>query len=183
MVGKRGVVSFEGLTKGILLGLGSGAIIGVALLFPGAGWIFKEFQKEKWESAKKRGALNSTLRRLEKQKLISWREIDGTLRLSLTDEGKRRVLQYNIDDLSIKKNKKDGLFRVIVFDIPEYKKTEREIFREKLKQLGFFQLQKSTFVTMYECKDEIDFLRHNLDIASCIQYILAKEISGLKDMG
>lgn len=169
------------VTKTILSALGVGAVIGVALLFPGAGFVYKEFKKEEWEELKKKGRLRFAIKRLEKQELVSWAEKDGETILSLTDDGKKKILQYRLDELEIKKpDKWDGWWRIIVFDIPEEKKAAREIFRKKLKDLGFYQLQKSVFVYPYECKDEIDFLRHNLEIAPYAKYILAKDIPDLE---
>ena len=49
---KRVVV--EGLTKALLMTLGTGVVIGGALIFPGAGFLYKQFKKEQWEDAKKR---------------------------------------------------------------------------------------------------------------------------------
>ncbi len=175
----------KGLTKAVLVGLGTGAVIGVALIFPGAGYLYKKFKKEQWEKAKKRGRLNYTIKRLEKQKLISWREKDGELNLTLTENGKKKVLGYKIDEMKIQKPEKwDGFFRVVTFDIPEREREARNVFRKKLKDLGFYQLHKSVFVCPYECRNEIDFLRHELGIEKYVNYILAKEIQGisLKDV-
>lgn len=181
MVNKRPKMVVTGLTKGILIALGAGTVIGVALMFPHIGWLYKEFKREQWKEARRRGILKATIKRLERQELVSWKEENGELRLTLTDKGKKRILQYNIDTLKIdEKQKWDGLWRVIIFDIPESKKVAREIFREKLKKLGFQRLQKSVFVSRFECKNEIDFLRYAFEIAPYVQYILAKEISGLR---
>lgn len=170
----------KGLTKALLVGLGAGAIIGLALVFPGAGYLYKEFKKEQWERAKKRGRLGGAIKRLEKQKLVSWKEEDGELILTLTEKGKKKVLRYKIDEMKIQKPKKwDGLFRVITFDVPEAEREARDFFRKKLKSLGFYQLHKSVFVHPYECRNEIDFLRQELGIERFVNYILAKEIQGL----
>ncbi len=65
-----------------------------------------------------------------------------------------------IDELKIKKTKKwDGKWRIIIFDIAQLKNLYRNIFRGKLKELGFYPLQKSVWVCPYNCKDEIDLLR------------------------
>lgn len=181
MVNKREKAIIRGLTKAVLLTLGAGAVIGVALMFPGAGLLYKEFKKQQWEDAKKRGVLRATIKRLEKQELVSWSEIDGEVKLTITEKGKKKVLQYDIDKLEIKdRGGWDGFWRVIVFDVPESKRDARDLFRKKLKDLGFYQLQKSVFLTRYECKDEVDFLRHSLEIAPHVLYIKAKDISGIQ---
>lgn len=178
---KREGALIGGLTKALLLTLGTGVVIGTALVFPGVGLLYKEFKKKQWEDAKKRGALRSTIKRLERQKLVSWKEKDGELQLTLEEKGKKRVLGYQIDRLTLKNTGKwDGFWRVIIFDIPEGNRNAREFFREKLKNLGLQQLQKSVFVTRLECKDEIDFLRHSLEIAPHVLYILAKDVSSLE---
>ncbi len=178
---KREGAAIGGLTKALLLTIGAGVVIGGALVFPGAGLLYKEFKKKQWEDAKKRGALRSTIKRLERQKMISWKEKDGELQLTLEEKGKKRILQHKMDTLSLRNTGKwDGLFRVIIFDIPEDNRSAREFFREKLKDLGLQQLQKSVFVTRLECKDEVDFLRHSLEVSPYVSYILAKDVSSLE---
>jgi DNA-binding transcriptional regulator PaaX len=177
---QRGESGARGLTKALLTVLAGGAVITTALVFPGAGYLYKLYKKEQWDKARKRGSLTNTIKRLERQKFISWSEVNGELRLMLTEEGKKKTLQFDIDNLQIKKPVKwDKHWRVIVFDIPEHKRIARNIFRRKLKDLEFQQLQKSVFVSRFECKDEIDFLRHSLEIAPFVHYILAKDISGV----
>lgn len=178
---KREGAVIGGLTKTLLLTVGAGVVIGTALVFPGAGFLYKKFKKQQWEDAKKRGVLRSTIKRLERQKLISWKEKDGELQLTLEEKGRKRMLQYEMDTLTLKNTGKwDGLWRVVIFDIPEDKRNAREFFREKLKDLGFQQLQKSVFITRLECKDEIDFLRHSLEVAPHVSYILAKDVSSIE---
>ena len=170
----------EGLTKALLITLGTGVVIGGALIFPAAGLLYREFKKKQWEDAKRRGLLKSTIKRLEKQKLVSWKEKDGELQLTLEEKGNKRILMYKIDQLRIKEtNRWDGFFRIVTFDIPEDKRVARELFRKKLKELGFQKLQKSVFVIRLACKDEIDFLRHSLEIAPHVLYIVAKDISSI----
>lgn len=178
---KRDKAVIGGLTKALLLTLGAGVVIGTALVFPGVGLLYKEFKKQQWEDAKKRGVLRSTIKRLEKQKLISWKEKDGELQIALEEKGRKRILEYKIDTLILKDASKwDGLWRVVIFDIPEDNRKAREFFREKLKNLGLQQLQKSVFITRLECKDEIDFLRHSLEISPYVSYILAKDVSSIE---
>lgn len=177
----RRKVAVRGLTKGVLMTLAAGAAIGVALTFPGLGIIYRQYKKSQWEKAKNRGILRATIKRLERQELVSWVEVNGELRLTLTDKGRKRVLQYNIDTLKVDDTKRwDGLWRVIIFDIPEGKKVAREMFREKLRELGLSQLQKSVFICRFECKNEVDFLAHAFEVRDYIRYILAKEISDIK---
>ena len=159
------------LTKLLISVVEAGVSITSELLFPGRG------DPAKWERAKKRGTLKTAIKRLEKQKVISWEDINGELRLVLTENGKKKVFQHRLSELKIEKPSKwDGLFRLVIFDIPEGKKSARDMLRRKLKELEFQQLQKSVFVTPYECRDEIDFLKNVYEVAPYVSYVLAKEI-------
>jgi len=60
--------------------------------------------------------------------------------------------------MKIERKKWDGKWRIVVFDIPEKKKGVRNALRRKLKELGFYELQKSVFVFPYECGNEIEFI-------------------------
>ena len=45
-----------------------------------------------------------------------------------------------------------------MFDIPSNKNKSRDALRWKIKELGFYQLQKSVFVYPFPCEKEIDAL-------------------------
>ena len=63
------------------------------------------------------------------------------------------------------------LFRSVIFDIPETKKKAREALRNKLKELGFKELQKSVLVLPYECEDEIDFIVEIFEIRRFVRFM------------
>jgi len=83
-----------------------------------------------------------------------------------------------VDKLKIKKQKKwDRKWRLLIFDIADKQKIKREALRGKLKELGFFQLQKSVWVCPYESKKQIILLRDFFDLASAdMKIIIATEI-------
>jgi phenylacetic acid degradation operon negative regulatory protein len=116
---------------------------------------------------------------LKRKCLVSIAERDGEQILTLSEDGKKRVLQYDLDKIMIKKPRRwDGYWRLILFDIPEKQKLGREALRSKLKQLGFYQLQKSCFVHPFECKSEIDFISEIFEVSPYVNFILAREIEG-----
>ena len=162
------------LAKTVFATLAVSALVTTLLVFPSFGYIIKYFS----EDEKRRFYTKRIFRRLEKQDLISIHEKpNGEITITLTDKGKQKALTYRIDTMKLKKPKKwDNIWRVIIFDIPEGKKKARDIFRQHIKNIGFYSLQKSVFATPYPCKDEIDFLKHNFEIAEHITYLEAKYI-------
>lgn len=138
--------------------------------------IIKGITRE-WQAINKR-VLHQSIKRLYQSQIIDYKENkDGSFTLVLSNEGKKRALKYNLDKLEIKKPAKwDGLWRVVAFDIPEYFKQGRNALAFKLKQLGFYPLQKSVFIYPYECKDEIDFIVEFFNLRQYVRFMIVKQI-------
>jgi phenylacetic acid degradation operon negative regulatory protein len=114
---------------------------------------------------------------LKERGLVSVAEKDGHQILTISEEGKKRLLQFDLDKIVIKKPRKwDGYWRLVLFDIPEKQKIGREALRSKLKQLGFYQLQKSCFIDPFDCRSEIAFISEIFEVAPYVNFILAKEL-------
>ena len=123
-------------------------------------------------------SLRRSIKRLYKSKLVDYKEYgDGTVKLILTEKGKDKALIYNLDKIEIKKPARwDKLWRLVIFDIPEDKKRGRNALASKLRDLGFYRLQKSVFVHPYECKDEINFINEIFNLAPYVRFLRVKDI-------
>ena len=120
---------------------------------------------------------------LKGRRLVSVAEKDGQQILTLSEDGKKRLLQFDLDKIAIKKPRKwDRYWRLVLFDIPEKEKIGREALRSKLKQLGFYQLQKSCFIYPFDCKSEIDFISEIFEVSPYVNFILAKELEGASQL-
>ncbi|MBU3926112.1 CRISPR-associated endonuclease Cas2 [Patescibacteria group bacterium] len=120
-----------------------------------------------------RNKLVRAVREFHNERIIDYKENkDGIVEIILTKEGKKKALKYQIDKIEIKKpDKWDDKWRIVIFDIPEKKKKAREALRNKLKDLGFKELQKSVFVLPHECEDEIDFIVEIFEIRPCVRFL------------
>jgi phenylacetic acid degradation operon negative regulatory protein len=168
------------LAKEILFLIAAGLIIPASLAIPNLPVAMRSLL----EFLSKKGKTNEqnfvkSVNFLKKEKLISIKEKNGEQIMGLSEKGRKRILKFKIDEIEIKKPVIwDGYWRIIVFDIPEKNRVGRDILRNALKRLKFYQLQKSCFVCPYHCKDEIDFITEIYRIAPYTNYILAKEIEG-----
>lgn len=126
----------------------------------------------------KEDELKKTIKDLYRSKMVEFIENkDGTCTIVLSETGKKKALSYSFDDLVISKpDKWDGKWRIALFDIPEYLKKKRNALRNKLKDLGFFEFQKSVFVFPYDCKNEIDFVIEFLEIKPYVRFIIAESL-------
>ena len=74
----------------------------------------------------------------------------------------------------------DKKWRVVIFDIPQELHNSRTKFRKKLKNIGFYMLQKSVFIFPYQCEDELGDICKDFGVSDYID-ILVTESAGFKD--
>jgi DNA-binding transcriptional regulator PaaX len=118
----------------------------------------KWFKNKKYKNEGKR--VYNAFYKLRREGCIDIKIKNHQLYISLTEKGKRKANWLQIDALKIKEPKKwDGKWRLIMFDISQIKKTYREVFRGKLKELGFYPFQKSVWIHPFDCRDEIELLK------------------------
>ena len=105
--------------------------------------------------------LSTTVHDLKKEKLIIERKnYEGSVLISLTEKGMLRAINYRFRRLGNKKEKWDGKWRMVFFNIPENRRKGRDALRYRLKTAGFYKLQESIFIFPYECEKEIrDFIK------------------------
>lgn len=115
---------------------------------------------------------------LKKKGMVETSYKGKQLYISLTEKGKELAQKYQIDDLKIKRpDKWDKKWRILIFDVPHEDRLKREALRGKLKELGFYKLQKSVWVYPYEFKDEVEILRNFFGFDSEeMKIIVASEI-------
>jgi len=95
---------------------------------------------------------------------------NGLLSLLLTEKGKLKALNCKLENIKNKKEKWDGKWRMVAFDIPEKYRKGRDALRQKLKKIGFCELQKSVLITPYECKEEISLLVKYFDLEKYVRF-------------
>jgi len=164
------------LGRQILSLLLSGIALGLTVSPRRHFWILDNIPREL--KRVKKDYLNNAIRRLYRSKLVDVKETkDGKTILILSEEGKKRMLIYNLETLKLKRQDKwDGYWRVIIFDIPERLKYAREWLSRKLKEIGMYQLQKSVYVYPFECKDELEFIIEYFGLRPYVRFGLLKEI-------
>lgn len=94
----------------------------------------------------------------------------------LTSKGIKRINFQKFYRFNFENKKKDGFWRVVIFDIPEKHKVKRELLRQKLKEFDFYMVQKSVFVSPYRCEKEIQTLCGILGLDNEVCVITAKDL-------
>ena len=162
------------IAKIILKSLLVTAVVVTVVALPGSAQILTLFKpKNKREEYKVTRSLHS----LKKNKYVRVYKKNGKDIIEITRKGKRRISSYDYEDIKLQHVKKwDGLWRVVMFDIPERKKRARNAISRKLKELGCHAVQKSVFIYPYDCRKEMDFIAGYLYVRKYIQYMEVKKV-------
>ena len=155
--------------KDMLHILAAAGTIGLIFAFPGAAIALGSLTG--WRSKK-------VFYQLEKQKYVTIKENpDNTITVKITKNGMVKALTYELNNMKMILPKKwDHKWRLVIFDIPDKYKKIRDIFRNRLIQLGLYQLQESVYVYPYPCFDEIEFLKELYGVPFTIKYLLVEKI-------
>lgn len=181
----KGFLKQRGLTRDILLRLADVGLFTIAATSPYFLYRLaqKYFAKVTDDAAKK---IARRLREMERKKLVEIKELpNGEARVVIAHRGKTLVRQYRLEEMKLKKPARwDRKWRLVIYDIPDYHRRASDAFRERLRSMGLFRLQKSVWISPYECLEEIEFLCavFEIDIDACVCYLRLEAIPREKEI-
>ena len=136
----------------------------------------------RWRDLDKK-RFNDNLKRLEREGLIKIFLENNQGQIELTKKGQRKVKMFFGEDYEFQYPKIwDCKWRLVIFDIPKDKNRSRDLFRNKLKEIGFYQLQESVFVFPFDCKEIVDYFVDLLVLRRHVQYVIAETIESQIDL-
>lgn len=167
--------AFAEVAKAVLKYALVGLAIGAFLSSPtGLSKIIPELNKLRKKHGDK--IVDKTLNKIIKDRFVKITEKNGETTLKITEKGKVRLINFDIDTIQIQSGKWDGTWRFVIFDIPEKKRIARDVLRQKLKEIGFVQIQKSVWACPYECEEEIAFISSVYEVEKYVNYIVTSKI-------
>jgi hypothetical protein len=114
---------------------------------------------------------------LRRYKFVRHIKEKGDNYYALTKKGEKRLLNIVIDDIELKSKKHwDGKWHLVMYDLPVRFKRARDAFRWKLKDLGFYQFQKSVWIYPYSCEEEILFVADFFGVRKHIEILEVNKI-------
>lgn len=99
----------------------------------------------------KQSSLSQTLSRLRKNGFIERDRSTGEIIYRLTEAGKDKAILLKDDDEDW-----DGKWRLVIFDIPEKRRSARQFLRKKLIEWGFRKWQKSVWACKKNCTKQLE---------------------------
>lgn len=162
--------------KSLLVLMVLAGVVTVAAVAPN---VFAAFGRaKKYRKFYNKEEFRESVRYLKSKKYINVGRRTNDYSLTITDYGKKFIYGDLFRKLRItRRHQWDGYWRLVMFDIPNDKKTARDAFRLRLKALGLFQLQKSVFAFPDTCSEEVSFLSNIYNVSSYITLAETKLIS------
>jgi hypothetical protein len=147
-------------------------------IFGAFGKILKNNKRQKTNKTAQQKTMR-TIYNLQKRKLIEYDRCGDKIMLKITPQGRSIFLRQRVLELKIKEEQKwDKIWRIILFDIPNNLGARRDIFRHRLKKMGFYQFQKSAFVTPFPCQLELETVLDYYSLYDYVTYLEATSLSG-----
>ena len=95
--------------------------------------------------------------------------------LRLTLQGKQKLNREELDNTtSVINHNWDGLWRIILLDLPESRKSERESLRYLLKKAGFVCLKNSAWISPFPFEHLFTNIKKDLGLTSEIMIIVTQ---------
>jgi len=122
--------------------------------------------------------VKTTLTRIVERGLADWRRSPGGKKyLTLTTKGKLELNRFRLKKLQIPIPRRwDMKWRLIIFDIKELRRSNRDQFRQQLIEFGFSRLQNSVWVFPYECGELIQLLKTSYRLGKDVLYLTVEKI-------
>lgn len=125
-----------------------------------------------YERPLKKSSFSKALKRLREKGFIEVLN-ESEIIIKLTDDGRTHALWEKVRHLEGVWDKK---WRIVAFDIPETHSLTRNLFRRRLKELGFILLQKSIWVSKASCTDLIRQYVKDLGISKWVSVLEAENV-------
>lgn len=153
----------------------------VAVLAPNAVQALAVFRRRS-KSWQRRHYVKTVIDRLTAQGLIKFKKSTrGKVYLTITDKGRNELLKYQLGDLKISRPPVwDGKWRVLIFDIREYRRGDRDRLRLELSRLGFKKLQNSVWIYPYDCAEIITLLKASFRFGRDLLYLEVNKLENDK---
>jgi hypothetical protein len=145
-----------------------------AMLWPD----YFEYKDNYWErhkDRKRRKKFIKVISYLKNKGYLNIKDIKNRKAVIITPKGMDEVFKTKIK-LAEKKKRRDEKWQMILFDIPEQKRKERDLFRKQLKYLGYKKLQRSVWVCPYDVLVDSNILIARYNLKRFVRLLLVEEV-------
>ena len=95
----------------------------------------------------------------------------------LTNQGKQKLNNITLEaESTLVSTEWDGYWRIILLDLPEERKSEREALRYLLKKAGFICVKNSVWISMYPYENLFTNIKNDLNLSTELMIIVTDKL-------
>lgn len=129
------------------------------------------------ETSKDRYAVTRSLKNLSEAGLVEEILTTQSSFLRLTPEGRQKLRSIKLSNpTSLVDTRWDGFWRMIILDIPESRKSERDSIRYILKKAGFVCMKNSVWITPYPFEHLFMNIKQDLGLHEEIMIVVTQHV-------
>ena len=120
-------------------------------------------------------AISRSIKNLASMGLVECFQSEYQPYFRLSEEGKKRLNSNALDDdTALVSNSRDGYWRIIILDIPEERKNEREALRYLLKKANFVCVKNTVWVSPHPYENLFTNIKKDLMsyILNCLFHLI-----------
>lgn len=122
-------------------------------------------------------AMSRSLKNLVDTGLVETLETDQESYARITQKGRQQLTRINLDQKNTLANMSwDGKWRIIMLDLPEERKTERESLRYLLKKAGFVCIKNSVWVSPFPFEFLFQNIKKDFNLTTELMIFVTDEI-------
>ncbi|MDP3794229.1 MAG: CRISPR-associated endonuclease Cas2 [Candidatus Uhrbacteria bacterium] len=160
-------IKYGDLVKLLLATVGTAGILTVGAAFQGLAIVIAREIKQR----NRIPSIQQAIYRMDKKGWILTKQLSKGYKITLSKKGWEAWQKYETSGTLPKPKKWDQKWRLLIFDIPESRRSLRDRIRHLLRQFGFLRLQDSVWVYPYECREVLELLRTRYKIRSQALYV------------
>ncbi|MEK7624015.1 MAG: hypothetical protein AAB408_05135 [Patescibacteria group bacterium] len=167
------------IARQILAGIGLVGLGVVMVGAPNALQVIPQIMKlKKWGQKISNKSAAKSLENLKRRGLITLVKSRSGYYLKLTPTGQIELLAYETKKKVLQTPKRwDKKWRLLIFDIEERHRLQRDQVRHTLIELGFYRLQDSVWVYPYDCEIVLELLRTKYHVRHEALFVRADYLS------
>lgn len=152
-----------------------GVVVFIASTAPNAAQLLRFFPGYT-KGARFNFRIKSVLSRLATKGLVVFVEKGGKRYARITENGKRMLNLETARMQVVKKKRWDQRWRLVIFDIPERRRSVRIRLRKFMVSCGFERLQDSVWAYPYDCEDLIALVKAEFRIGADALYLIVEQM-------
>jgi len=151
------------------------------IVAPNALQVLRQFDNNYYKKKYREAVVSRSVGRLLDHGLIEFETTKRGKFVRLTPKGEAKLRRLDLSQpRALSKKKWDGKWRIVIFDIREYRRLTRDKLRHSLTNVGFLRLQNSVWIYPHDCEDLIVLLKADFRIGKDVLYIIADQVENDK---